>query len=69
VSYFEWVQANQAYWWSLQEIEDKLEHRMLAAYRAVADRAKADGLRLREAALVISVNRVALAHQIRGLYP
>lgn len=69
VSYFEWVQANQAYWWTLQEIEDKLEHRMLASYRAVADRAKADGLRLREAALVISVNRVALAHQIRGLYP
>jgi len=69
VSYFEWVQANQAYWWSLQEIEDKLEHRMLTSYRAVADRAKADGLRLREAALVISVNRVALAHQIRGLYP
>ncbi|GAA2726236.1 Glu/Leu/Phe/Val family dehydrogenase [Cellulomonas aerilata] len=69
VSYFEWVQANQAYWWTEQEIEDRLEHRMLTAYAAVADVARAEGLSLRDAALVIGVRRVAEAHQIRGLYP
>jgi glutamate dehydrogenase (NAD(P)+) len=69
VSYFEWVQANQAYWWTEQEIEDRLEHRMLTAYAAVADVARAEGLSLRDAALVIGVRRVAEAHEIRGLYP
>ena len=69
VSYFEWVQANQAYWWTEQEIEERLEHRMLSSYATVAEVARADGLSLRDAALVISVRRVAQAHQIRGLYP
>jgi glutamate dehydrogenase (NAD(P)+) len=69
VSYFEWVQANQAYWWTEREIEDRLEHRMRSAYAAVAQRARADGITLRDAALVIGVRRVAEAHQLRGLYP
>jgi glutamate dehydrogenase (NAD(P)+) len=69
VSYFEWVQANQAYWWTEREIEDRLEERMLSSYAAVAQLSRSDGLSLRDAALVISVRRVALAHQIRGLYP
>ena len=69
VSYFEWVQANQAYWWTLQEIEERLEHRMLEAYAAVSDVSRAEGISLRDAALVIGVRRVAEAHLIRGLYP
>jgi glutamate dehydrogenase (NAD(P)+) len=69
VSYFEWVQANQTYWWTEQEIADKLEHRMTTAYADVAALAKREGLSLRDAALVIGVKRVAEAHQIRGLYP
>ena len=69
VSYFEWVQGTQAYWWTEREIEERLEHRMLTAYAAVAQTARADGLTLRDAALTIGVRRVAEAHQIRGLYP
>lgn len=69
VSYFEWVQANQAYWWTAEEIGDKLEHRMLHAYEEVATLARREDLSLRDAALVIGVQRVAEAHQIRGLYP
>ncbi|GED09699.1 Glu/Leu/Phe/Val family dehydrogenase [Cellulosimicrobium cellulans] len=69
VSYFEWVQANQAYWWTEQEIGEKLEHRMLHAYEEVAGLARREELSLRDAALVIGVQRVAEAHQIRGLYP
>ncbi|MEB0307583.1 glutamate dehydrogenase, partial [Cryobacterium sp. 10I1] len=34
VSYFEWVQGNQAYWWNAAEVEQKLEERMLAALGA-----------------------------------
>ncbi|AEE45419.1 Glu/Leu/Phe/Val family dehydrogenase [Cellulomonas fimi] len=69
VSYFEWVQANQAYWWTEHEIAERLEHRMLASYRSVAAVAQAEGISMRDAALTIGVRRVAEAHLIRGLYP
>ncbi|MDR7384034.1 Glu/Leu/Phe/Val family dehydrogenase [Promicromonospora iranensis] len=69
VSYFEWVQANQTYWWTESEIADKLEHRMTTAYAEVSALAQREHLSLRDAALVIGVKRVAEAHQIRGLYP
>jgi len=69
VSYFEWVQANQAYWWTLDEIEAKLADRMRKGYADVAAVARREGLSLRDAALCIGVRRVAEAHQIRGLYP
>ncbi|PZR54422.1 glutamate dehydrogenase [Xylanimonas oleitrophica] len=69
VSYFEWVQANQAYWWTAEEISEKLAHRMVTAYQDVAEHARRDGLSLRDAALTIGVQRVAEAHKIRGLYP
>ena len=69
VSYFEWVQANQAYWWTEAEIEERLAHRMRDSYAAVAGLARAEGIPLRDAALVIGVRRVAEAHRTRGLYP
>ncbi len=69
VSYFEWVQANQAYWWTAEEIDEKLERRMLTAYNDVATFAAREKMSLRDAALVIAVKRVAEAHKIRGLYP
>lgn len=69
VSYFEWVQANQAYWWTEDEIADRLQHRMRTAYAAVATTAREQSISLRDAALTIGVRRVAEAHQIRGLYP
>lgn len=69
VSYFEWAQANQAYRWTLAEIESRLAERMHTAFADVTDVATRQGLTLRDAALVIGVRRVAEAHQIRGLYP
>ena len=69
VSYFEWVQANQAFWWTLEEIEGRLASTMQRAYRAVADLAAAEQVSLRDAALMIGVRRVAEAHDTRGLYP
>ncbi len=69
VSYFEWVQANQAYWWTEQEIAERLAQRMQASYAAVAAAARAQSITLRDAALTIGVSRVAEAHRIRGLYP
>ncbi|MEN0128215.1 MAG: Glu/Leu/Phe/Val dehydrogenase [Brevundimonas sp.] len=69
VSYFEWVQANQAYWWTEQEIAERLEQRMAASFAAVSTVSRRESITMRDAALVIGVRRVAEAHQIRGLYP
>ncbi|EMY34410.1 glutamate dehydrogenase (NAD(P)+) [Arthrobacter crystallopoietes BAB-32] len=69
VSYFEWVQGSNAYWWSAQEVGQRLEHRMLQAWDGVVSTAAKLGLSLREAATVTAVQKVAEAHQLRGLYP
>ncbi|MFI5426532.1 Glu/Leu/Phe/Val dehydrogenase [Aeromicrobium sp. UC242_57] len=69
VSYFEWVQANQAYWWSESEVEERLEQRMRAAWRDVIKYSQARTMSLRSAATCLAVERVAEAHVVRGLYP
>lgn len=69
VSYFEWVQAQQAYWWTEAEIADRLAERMRISYAAVREVADAEDVTLREAAMLLGVKRVAVAHRIRGLYP
>ncbi len=69
VSYFEWVQANQAYWWSEEEVEGRLATRMVDAWTDVLTHARELQLTLRTAATCLAVQRVAAAHQQRGLYP
>ncbi|TIC79251.1 Glu/Leu/Phe/Val dehydrogenase [Nocardioides sp. GY 10113] len=69
VSYFEWVQANQAYWWSEAEVEARLADRMTSAWHQVLTEAESRDLSLRAAATCLAVRRVAEAHRLRGLYP
>jgi glutamate dehydrogenase (NAD(P)+) len=69
VSYFEWVQANQAYWWSGDDVEIRLQTRMLSAWDRVLAYSAEQGLSLRTAATCLAVQSVAEAHQRRGLYP
>jgi glutamate dehydrogenase (NAD(P)+) len=69
VSYFEWVQANQAYWWSAEEVEHRLAHRMQSAWRRVTRHAADHSITLRAAATSLAVQTVAEAHRARGLYP
>jgi glutamate dehydrogenase (NAD(P)+) len=69
VSYFEWVQANQSYWWSEEEVNARLVDRMTRAWREVLGYATRRGLTLRLAATCMAVERVYRAHELRGLYP
>jgi glutamate dehydrogenase (NAD(P)+) len=69
VSYFEWVQDLQAYFWSEDEVNDRLKVLMEAAYGNVSSLAAERGISLRTAAQMIGVGRVADAHRTRGLYP
>ncbi len=69
VSYFEWVQDLQAYFWSEDEVNDRMKVLMERAYADVAALAASRGVSLRVAAQMIGVGRVADAHRTRGLYP
>ncbi len=69
VSYFEWVQDLQAYFWTEDEVNDRLKVLMQTAYDQVSTLARERGVSLRTAAQMIGVGRVAEAHRTRGLYP
>ena len=65
-SYFEQVQCNMNYFWSKEEVLDKLEYTMSNAFAAVNDMAQKKKLSLRDAAYVIATNRVVNAVKLRG---
>jgi glutamate dehydrogenase (NAD(P)+) len=65
-SYFEQVQCNMNYYWEKDEVLGKLDVKMTAAFHAVNDLAKKKKLYMRDAAYVISINRVAQACKDRG---
>jgi hypothetical protein len=66
VSYFEWVQDLQAYFWSEDEVTDRLKLLMERAYAEVSTLSKERGVSLRTAAQMIGVGRVADAHRTRA---
>jgi len=69
VSYFEWVQGLQNFFWSAKQVQDELQkimERAFAAVNAKADEADCD---YRTAAYTIALSRVAEACQLKGLFP
>lgn len=69
VSYFEWVQNQQHFFWSEKEINQRLEAIMNRSYDAVHQKAVEKGTNLRLGAYLLAVARVAEANQVRGVYP
>ena len=69
VSYFEWVQGLQHYFWKESEIISRLQEIMARAFTRVWQTAQKGGVDLRTGALMEGVSRVADAHVSRGLYP
>ncbi len=69
VSYFEWVQDLQFYFWREEEINQRLKELMVAAFRRVWEHAAEQRISMRLAAMSLAVKRVAEAHRVRGLYP
>jgi len=69
VSYFEWVQDKQNYFWSADEVKQNLNDIMMKSFREVEHMATDKNISWREAAHMIGVARVAEAHRLRGLYP
>ena len=69
VSYFEWVQGLQQYFWSEKEVNLKLKEMMEKAFRDVIKVREKEKVGMRMAAYVVGVGRVAEATRLRGLYP
>ncbi len=69
VSYFEWVQDKQNYFWSADEVRENLSSIMMRALHEVESVSNNKSVTWRDAALMIGVGRVAEAHHLRGLYP
>jgi len=66
VSYFEMVQNASMYYWSLEEVHERLANKMSSAYHTVLDAAKTYNINMREAAYVVAVNRVVETMRVRG---
>jgi glutamate dehydrogenase (NAD(P)+) len=69
VSYFEWVQGIQQFFWSEQEVNDRLIRLMQRASKDVWGVSRAKGVDLRTAALMRGIERVAEAKRRRGVFP
>ncbi len=65
-SYFEQVQCNMNYFWTKEEVLQRLDEKMTAAFLAVSELARTKKLYMRDAAYVIAVSRVANACKDRG---
>ncbi len=65
-SYFEQVQSNMNYYWEKPEVLEKVDTKITNAYRSVSALADKRGLRMRDAAYIIAINRVAQAVKRRG---
>jgi glutamate dehydrogenase (NAD(P)+) len=69
VSYFEWVQGLQYYFWRESEITARLQEIMTRAFNRVWALGTKEGTDLRTAALMEGIRRVAEGYKVRGLYP
>lgn len=69
VSYFEWVQNLNRLQWTLDEVHQKLEQKIVKAFNDVLEISKKRNVSMRLAAYILAVSRVAEAFKVLGLFP
>jgi glutamate dehydrogenase (NAD(P)+) len=69
VSYFEWVQDFSSFFWTEEEINERLVRIMQEAFRAIWQVAQDNKVTLRTAAFIVACTRILQAREMRGLYP
>ncbi len=69
MSYFEWVQNLMNFYWSEEEVAERLERIMTESFAAVLGTAREKGTNLRAAAYNLAIMRVAEAMRLRGICP
>jgi len=68
VSYFEWVQDRGGYFWDEDTVNNRLERIMVRSFSEVAAVADKHGVNMRIASYMLSIDRVAAVHRLRGMY-
>jgi len=69
VSYFEWVQSLQAFFWSEDEVNHQLETVMHNAFHEVLEMSQREKVDMRNAAYMLAIRRIADAMEARGIFP
>ncbi|MFO8018206.1 MAG: Glu/Leu/Phe/Val dehydrogenase [Promethearchaeia archaeon] len=69
ISYFEYVQDIQSYFWDLERVNREMRNVLLTTFHQVYSTAKENAVSLRTAAYMIAGQRLAKAHELRGLFP
>ena len=67
VSYFEWVQNREGFYWEEELVNTRLTDKMTAAYQKVRNYATSEGVTMREAAYLLAVEKIARAVHTRGI--
>jgi glutamate dehydrogenase (NAD(P)+) len=68
VSYFEWVQDRGGYFWSEDSVNQRLTEIMVRSFHDVLHLSRQHKVNMRTAAYMVSINRVATVHRLRGIY-
>ena len=68
VSYFEWVQDRMGYFWSEDDVNERLGGIMTRSFQEVLALSKQHDVNMRTAAYMVSISRVATVHRLRGIY-
>jgi glutamate dehydrogenase (NAD(P)+) len=69
VSYFEWVQDVQRFFWKAHDIQERLQDILTSAFKRTLEFSITKKTSMRMAALISGIDKVAQAHLHRGLYP
>jgi glutamate dehydrogenase (NAD(P)+) len=69
VSYFEWAQNIQGYYWAEDEVNQKLERVMKQAFKDVYEIANNSSINMRTGAYMLAISRVAEVTRLRGIFP
>jgi glutamate dehydrogenase (NAD(P)+) len=67
-SYFEWVQDRHGYFWELEEVNTRLEKKMIEAFDDVLATSKKFNVDMRTAAYIVAISRVGTVTKLRGMY-
>ena len=66
VSYFEGVQNDMNFYWTRDEVLERLDTKMTQAFNSVLEMAEGEGVFLRDAAYMVAIQRVVTAMELRG---
>lgn len=69
ISYLEWVQNNQGYYWKFDDVAKQMEEKITAGFRDTVELSKKHKVDMRKAAMVLAVKRVMDAFEHRGVWP